>query len=184
MVKRRIFIAIDIPDELKKTARTFLDGFQTDVPVKKTKEENMHITVVFCENLSDGELEELEKAAEKTANRTKKFRLAPKRTVFAPPGADIKQMVWVTFKRSPEFVALSGEFTGFAEKNMKAPFPHVTLVRFNNLHYPNLKKLIPKEGTSLEGDVPPFTVERINIMESVASREGARYKLLKTFKLV
>ncbi len=184
MPKHRIFVAIDIPGELKKTARTLLENFQMDVPIKKTKEENMHITVVFCGNLTDEELWKLERSAEKIANRTQKIQLTPKRIVFAPPSADIKQMVWMTFKHSPEFVSLSEKFTGFAEKNMKKPFPHATLVRFNNLHYPNLKKLIPIEGIGLENKTHPFLVERINVMETITSHGGAQYKRLKTFKLV
>ncbi len=184
MSKHRIFIAIDIPDELKKLSETLLKDFQTNVPIKKTKEEDVHITIVFCGDLNDKELEEVEKTAEETANRTKKFQLTPKGIVFAPPHRKTKRMVWLTFKDSPEFSALSEKFSSFADKKMKGVFPHATLVRFNSLHYQNLKKLIPEEGISLESEARPFSVERINIMESILSKEGPRYKVLKTFKLV
>ena len=184
MKKRRIFIAISISPKLKKIALKFLNDFRTDIPIKKTKEENMHITVVFCGDTPDERLKKLKQDAGRITKQVSKFQLTPKKIVFAPPHAHTPNMIWITFKHSPEFVELSKKFSSHAPKKMKKAFPHITLARFDCSNFHGLKKLIPPGGVNLENEALSFSVERINIMESAPSLNGRKYKLLKTFELV
>jgi 2'-5' RNA ligase len=66
---------------------------------------------------------------------------------------------------------------------MLSPLPHVTLVKFENFHYSNLKNLLPPEGIDISDETDSFLVKFINLMESHLSREGAKYEKLTSFKL-
>lgn len=185
MSKHRVFVSIDIPEELKNVAEAGIEEFYKNNLARVGKKENWHITVVFCGDLTNEELERLKEKIKKIASETKKFDLVPDKIIFAPPyqskhGTEQAprkpRMVWLTFKYSPEFIKLSKEFSTFTDKNMLKPLPHSTLIRFKDFHYPKLKKLLPQEGINLE--VKSFTIESINIMESHLSPQGSKFETI------
>jgi 2'-5' RNA ligase len=176
MKKHRIFIAIDIPEGLKDVAEKEIEGFYKNPLARAVERENWHITLVFCGYLDEEKLKELKEKAKKIAEKTEKFELAPDKIIFAPPAKN-PRMVWLTFKRSPKFLKLSKEFSQFS-KNSRETLPHLTLIRFKEFYYPNLKKLLPENGTDLKNEGKSFIIESINIMESHLSPNGPKYELL------
>jgi len=144
MPKHRIFVSIDIPEELKKN-------------------ENWHITVVFCGYLDNEKLEKLKEATERISQDTKGFELTPDKIMLKD-----KRMVWLTFKYSLDFVKLHKRFSEFSQHSFN-PRPHVTLARLKNSGYPDFNKLLPAK---------PFIVKSINIMESHLSSKGPKYELI------
>lgn len=184
MKKRKIFVSLDIPDKLKDVAKTKLKDFYNNPLTRITKRENMHITVVFCGYLSEQELEKLKKETGRIAGEIKKFELTPKRIVFAPPHKKTKSMVWITFKNSPGFTNLSEKFSIFADKDMKETFPHITLSRFKDFYYPELKKLLPEDGIYFKDKTGAFEASSINIMESISSPNGHKYELIKKYDMI
>src|SRR3989344_4503337 len=84
--RRRIFIAINLPQEYKKRLISFEKKW-ADVPAKWTPQENLHITVVFLRDITDVELgqvclatkkEELENEISEIVN------LKPDKNTFTP----------------------------------------------------------------------------------------------------
>lgn len=143
MPKHRIFVSIDIPEELRKN-------------------ENWHITVVFCGYLDNEELDKLKEKTKEIAQNTKKFELTPDKIILKN-----NRMIWLTFKYSPQFVNLCKKFSELGQCGFS---PHITLVRLkNNKEHPRFDNLLPAK---------PFMVESINIMESHLSLQGAKYELL------
>ena len=179
--KKRVFVAIGLPEELKERVRQELVPFFKSGLARVVPPENLHLTLAFCGYLSDDELGRLEELASQAARRRKKFTLKPKRIIFAPPNRR-PRMVWLTFEKSPEFEGLAKEFAGFADGGLKI-LPHTTLVRFKDFHYPNLKNFLPAEGIELEG-AEPFLVEKIEVMESILSPNGPEYKLLGSYDMM
>jgi 2'-5' RNA ligase len=116
--KRRVFVSIEIPEELRK-------------------EKNWHITVAFCGYLDSAKLEKLTETAEKIAGETKSFELIPDKIINKN-----NRMIWLTFKYSPDFVRLAKKFSEFNESNFN-PIPHTTLRRLKNDEIPNFDYLLP-----------------------------------------
>lgn len=171
-MKHRIFIAINIPDALKNVAEEYLGKFYKNSLIRVVGKENWHITLVFCGYLNEEKLKKLKETAEKTADETKKFELSPDKIIFKN-----NRMVWLSFKQSPEFSNLSKRFNEFSHDTREA-FPHLTLIRFKEFYYPNLKKLLPENGIDLKNEGKSFIIESINIMESHLSPLGPKYNLL------
>lgn len=181
MEKHRIFVAIDIPEELKNITEKHLEPFYKNKLARVAEKDNWHTTVVFCGYLTDEEIEKLKKLAKKSTEEVKKFELIPDKIIFAPPKKP--RMVWITFKPSDAFEKLSRKLIDFTDKNMLRPLSHTTLVRFKEFHYYNFKKLLPENGIDLKKETEPFMVESINIMESHLSAKGPKYELLEKIKL-
>ncbi|MEW5907860.1 MAG: RNA 2',3'-cyclic phosphodiesterase [Patescibacteria group bacterium] len=175
-MKHRIFISIEMPEELKKIAEKYIEPFRESDLTRIGENSNWHITVVFCGYLDDRELNNLKKITEKISKEIKKFELIPDKIIFAPPNKK-PRMVWLTFKPSQIFLKLCRSFSEFSQ-DIREPTPHLTLVRFEQKHYPNLKKLLPENGFDLKKEAKSFIVDSINIMESHLSPRGPKYELI------
>jgi 2'-5' RNA ligase len=172
MKKYRIFVSIDIPEEVKNVAEAHIEGFYKNNLARVGEKENWHITVVFCEYLDEEKLKKLKEISKKIVSETNKFEITPDKIIFKN-----NRMAWLTFKQSPEFSNLSKRFNEFSH-HARQSLPHLTLVRFDQKYYPELKKLLPENGIGLEKETKPFIVEAINIMESHLSPLGPKYELL------
>jgi 2'-5' RNA ligase len=194
MPKHRIFLAIRIPEEIKDVAESYLKPFMGDKNIRIPKKEGWHITVSFCGYLTDQEAEELQKITEKAAFEINSFEISPEKIIWAPPDRP-KRMIWLTFKKSEEFADLKnkiekaivagqsgGLFRSFRKEN-REPNPHLTLARFREDHFFQIKNLFPEEGVSLQDKARPFLVTEIEIMESQLTRQGAEYSPLFKIKL-
>ncbi|MBI4691951.1 MAG: RNA 2',3'-cyclic phosphodiesterase [Candidatus Terrybacteria bacterium] len=175
-MKHRIFVAIDIPEELKNAAEAHIGEFYKNKLVRVVERENWHITVAFCGYLDDEKLNKLKEIARKITKETKSFELIPDKIIFAPPKRT-PRMVWLTFKNSPEFSKISKLFSKFNQE-AREPLLHLTLARFEEKHYSNLKPLLPQDGIDLKNETKSFMVKSINIMESHLSPKGPKYELL------
>lgn len=185
-MKHRIFVSINAPEELKKVAEKYIAPFMKSNLARVAENGNWHITVVFCGYLDDEKLNELKKAAKKIADETKSFELTPEKIIFAPLGhtrGKPPRMVWLAFKHSQEFANLCKKFADFGDSNLM-PSPHITLARFQQQHYLNLKPLLPSEGITLKEEAKPFIVKQINIMESYLSKNGQKYELAEKYNLL
>lgn len=184
-MKHRIFVSIDVPEELKIVAEKYIAPFMENDLARVAENNNWHITVVFCGYLDDEELNKLKETARKIADEMKSFELTPDKIVFAPLGHTLSKpprMVWLTFKYSKEFANLCKKFADFCDSDL-GPSPHITLARFQQQHYPNLKPLLPPGEIELKEEAKPFIVKQINIMESRLSKNGPKYKLVEKFNL-
>lgn len=187
MPKQRIFIAIQVPEELKNTAEFYMKPFLDDRDIRIPKREGWHITVVFCGYLEEEELKKVREIINSVALKTKSFEISPDRILFYPPKRPI--MVWLAFAASSQFSQLKKEIedgiissqTGGLFKNFRVDYPanpHMTLARFEEKYFPNIKKYLPSEGIDLTKETAPFSVKNIDIMESHLSRTGAEYEII------
>lgn len=173
MSKHRIFVSIDIPEELKNITEARIERFYKNELARVVKRENWHITVVFCGYLDEEKLNKLKEITQKIADKTKSFELVPDKIIFKN-----KRMIWLTFKRSVEFDNLNKKFIDFADDGILKPLPHANIVRFEEKHYPNLKNLLSEDGIDLMQETKPFGVKQIDILESHLSNIGPKYELL------
>lgn len=191
MEEIRSFIAIELPDELKRTlVRLQAQLKASDSPsVKWVDPYGIHLTLKFLGNVTFKQIEEITRAMEKAAAGISPFRLEVKDLgVF--PGPTKVRVVWV---------GLGGDLDRLTQLQEKieanvAPFgfppegrpftPHLTLARVREQATPqereNLGQLITNTKTTIDYT---FTVDSVNLMRSILSREGALYSRLATVPL-
>ncbi len=61
---------------------------------------------------------------------------------------------------------------------MREPNPHLTLGRFEENHFSQIKNILPQEGVDLSKETKSFPAKNIDVMESHLSCQGADYELV------
>ncbi len=135
----------------------------------------------------------MKKIVKNISSEFKPFELSPSKILFAPPSRP--RMIWLNFNKSSQFAELKnkienalisrqkgGLFKNFRQENHE-PNPHLTLARFEENYFPNIKKFLPKDGIDLTKETESFFAQSIDIMESRLSRSGADYKILTKIEI-
>ncbi len=176
-MKRKIFIAIQLPEEIKEKLFSLKNGF-SGIPVKLIEKNNIHITLNFIGYVKENEVEEIKINIGKAINHINSFNLRITDISCADTESKIPKMIWANIEESDEIIHLQK----ILEKNTGIKFfPHITLAQINAWEF---KKIEPGElpDINLELDLN-FKVESIDLMESKISRGKVKYKLLEKFKL-
>src|SRR3990167_4173932 len=95
VIDKRLFVAIEIPEELKNQLLKIGSKYQ-DKDIRWTKDKNLHITVQFLGNIKNVYIKQIEQELDDIAQNTNRFRLTIDKIIYAPPG-ETKNMVWVVF---------------------------------------------------------------------------------------
>ena len=188
-MRHRIFIAINLPEDIKKK----LEDYQAkwlELPCRWTKKENLHITLMFLGYLSDEELVEICNIVKEVALRNSLFSLNLKKILYGPPKKMPPRMVWVEGKKSEELgklqkdlenSLLSSEALAKEDINHESrPYaPHINLGRIKTWEF---RKIEPEERPEVNEEINlSFEVSSIDVMESELKRGGPEYTVLESF---
>jgi len=199
-MKHRIFIAVNLPEDIKENLVSYqkkIDGlfaFDWDEasgvkPIRWTKKENLHITLVFLGYVREEELLDLFRIVKEVASRNKSFEVHLNKICYAPPKKMPPRMVWAIGERSSEFTALRDDLERSLAVSEKVPFvpenrafsPHITLGRIKLWQW---RQIEPEERPDVSEDISlSFRVNSVEIMESRLKRGGAKYTVLKSYPL-
>lgn len=179
-MKRRVFIAIDLPQEVKARLETAISQWHW-LPIRWLKPEFWHITLIPPLYLEDEEIRSLQAVLEHTV-LAKPFQLYFSRLMFAPPGIAAR-MIWLEgttpkelsdLKKKLEDIMIARPYF-FPIRREARPFKlHVTLARFQP---GDLKDL--QEKVRMLGEVDlKCSAQGIVLMESHLKSEGAEYELI------
>ncbi len=179
-MKRRIFIAVDLPGELKTKISEMIKQWHW-LPIRWLKPENWHITLVPPVYLEDHEVELL-KALLQKRRFGQRPTLSFRRVILAPPGAPAR-MIWLEGKTPPELGKLEKKLERRWVEEARLPPPkhesrephlHVTIARFKPGEFRQLES-----KTRVLGEVDlGFEVKEIAIMESQLKPTGAEYSTI------
>jgi len=184
MTKRRLFIAINLPENVKER----LIGFQakwTDLEphsVNWVIKPNLHITLVFLGYVNDDEMYEICQTMKQVAKQQEPFSLKLERIIVGPPNAT-PRMFWAEGEKSQKLADLQGDLNNVIQQRTgyqyKAFRPHITLARFK---YEVAKKIreMPKVEELLNITI---LVESIELMQSNLKRTGPVYAVLESIEL-
>ncbi len=184
-MKRRIFVAIDLPARIKSQVGGVIKQWHW-LPIRWLKPENWHITLVPPVYFEDGESELLKEVLSQ-GRLGKKFTVGFSRIVLAPPG-EKSRMIWLEGETPPELVKLKRKIATawlaeprlprFEEESRPLEL-HVTLARFEP---DDLREI--EEKTKVLGEVKfEFGAGEISVMESCLHREGREYKTIGVLSL-
>lgn len=183
----RIFIAINLPEKIKKELSNFERDF-SNIPGRWVKPENLHITLLFLGSIKTENLPKIFETLNSVVSSFSKFKIELEKISFFPPKSFPPRMVWVFIKKSEILEKLQKEL----EKKMiksQIPFqkeekefaPHITLARIKKFEFRRLElEELPKIDEEINLS---FEAQSIDVMESHLKRKGPEYTLLKAFPL-
>ena len=176
MAKRRIFVALPIPSEIKKEIALWQEK-HSQIPIRWTKPENLHITVVPPWYVTDEEFQSTIQAIKESVKVIRSFSVHFDKVLFGPSGQPAR-LIWAEGVTPKEFVELRGRLedtlSRFVRKEKRPAKLHLTIARFRP---GTLEHLPPLNGeTQWE-----FEIKSMNLMESILKRTGAEYSVLESF---
>lgn len=184
-MKRRIFIALDLPPELKQQIAETIKQWHW-LPIRWSKPEHWHITLIPPVYLEDRELGSL-MAALKRQRLGGPFTVRFSQVILAPPGIPAR-MIWIEGATPAELPQLKKKLEKAWGDLGALPQPkaelrplslHVTLARFEP---GELKELEAK--TRVLGEVDfTFGVQEVAVMESHLKPSGAEYETVTCFPI-
>ncbi len=188
-MRHRIFIAINLPGDIKKRLVDYQSKWP-ELPIRWTKKENLHITLIFLGYLFDQELFEVLKITKEVASRNPSFSINLNKICYGPPKKMPPRMVWVLGKESQELGTLQRDLENSLlnlginqlKKEEARPYaPHITLGRFRQWEF---RRIEPEERPEVDEDIDlSFEVNSIEVMESQLKRGGAEYAALESAPL-
>jgi len=165
MATKRLFIAINLPMELKRE----LFGIQKQINSQLGEEytnaqlfkwvamENLHLTLKFIGEIGDSEIPKIITETENMAKGQKPFEVKTKKICY-DNGKQCPRLIWLTTNKG-----------------------HITLARIKQWVF---KSIEIDERPNINQDFEAkFLVQSIELMESVLKRTGPEYKIIKSFNL-
>ncbi len=198
--RHRIFIAINLPEEIKKDLSLYskkwsrpsrgssmAESPEQELPAKWTPKDNLHITLEFLGSLTDEEIGEVCLIAKGVAERHNCFSLNLKQILYGPPKKMSPKMVWAEGEKSKELTLLRQDLeNSLTEKIRFVPenrtfAPHITLARISAWEWRGIE---PEERPEINENLDlMFSVESIEVMESELHRGGPVYTILESHQL-
>lgn len=188
-MRRRIFIAINFPQEIKQKLQASQMKW-LELPAKWVRPENLHITLAFLGYVADEDLIEIFRVTREVASRHAPFLISLKKVCYGPPKKMPPRMVWASGERNMGLGSLqkdlenslfSGPMENTKEPELRAYTPHVTLARIKQWDF---RAIEPDERPQIDEDISlSFPVDSIEVMESQLKRGGAEYTILGSYNL-
>jgi 2'-5' RNA ligase len=188
-MRHRIFIGINLPEEIKKELEKFQFKF-SELPARWVKKENLHITLAFLGYVKDEDLPRIIEITKNVATRHAPFLIKIVKVTYGPPKVSPPRMVWAIGEKNENLWKLQEDLKN-ALMEMKIPqleeeegrgfIPHITLARIRKWEF---KQMEPEERPEIDEDLNfSFEVKSIEIMESHLKRGGAEYTILESIPL-
>lgn len=191
--RHRIFIAINLPPEIKKELNNFQQRFfgsQENQWAKLTAKDNLHITLQFLGDLTDEEIGSVCQAVKEVAEKQESFSINLNKIVYGPPKLKSNQppkFIWVVGEKSEELARLRQNLENvLVEKVSFVPeaqafSPHITLARISAWAWRGIE---PEERPEVDENIDlTFTVESVEVMESELRRGGPAHTVMESHQL-
>src|SRR3989344_27323 len=176
-MRRRIFIAINLPEKIKNQMADFQLKWP-ELPCRWVKRENLHLTLAFLGYLTDEEIINVCKTAKETTLKYSPFVIKMDKIIYGPPKKPAR-MVWLEGEKSENLTKLQDDLAGaLGIKEERDYSPHLTLGRLKQWEF---QRLEPEERPEINEDISlGFEVSSIEIMESQLKRNGPIYTILES----
>ncbi|NWF97925.1 MAG: RNA 2',3'-cyclic phosphodiesterase [Nitrospirae bacterium] len=182
----RCFIAVDIPDSIKKEISDLIEFLKkNDADIKWVSADNLHITLKFLGNTPEKLIAEIRDKISILAKSYKPFYIKIKGTgVF--PNIKYPRICWIGIEYPDTFIKLQKDIDksmkqlGFKEEERDFK-PHLTIGRIRSKKGTlNIIKELDNNALKEFGNV---FVDSLKIMRSVLKPTGSEYSSLHEIKL-
>ena len=182
----RLFVAIEIPDEIRKGLMTFLNELRGTAPQAKwARAENLHVTLKFLGDIEPLKLPTVQKPL--SSIRDKNPVTLSFRGIGFFPNERRPRVFWVGLEASDNLKTLAEVIDremhklGFPLEN-RAFTPHLTLARFEPPGLPPQLEAAAKNNA--EREFGSLSAGEFHLIESKLKRTGAEYTTLQSFPFV
>lgn len=176
----RTFIGISIPPDVSAVLMAGRALINSNQDLNWVPDSDYHITVKFLGHLPVSTIDEISAMVKGITRATHPFSIKVDRLELAPPqGAP--HMIWAHCAAEEGFFKLGHDLEDMLEpfnipKERHLQIPHIRLVRFN-------KSNPAKLSSDLNGLPLSFSVNQINLFESVRDDAGKHYIIRQSFNL-
>ena len=171
----RIFIAIEIPEEIKKE----IIEIQKQLPQfkgKLTEYENLHLTLKFLGEIEGDKIEELKKRLMEI--KFKSFETTLDKIGFFDKGK--RGIIWIHLTNCDDLQKeIDKKLEGFFEQE-KRFMSHLTIARIKDLKNRNK---FTEELKKIKVPAMKFSIKEFVLKESILNEKGPIYKDLEKYKL-
>ncbi len=169
---KRIFVAVNLPKEIKESLEKAKEPFEEGA-VRWVKKENLHITLLFLGDIKEEGVDDIYKKLKDLLKQEKSFFLETKKieydNIYNP------RLIWVVLKENKGLEQIARSLGNVKFK------PHITLARIKAWAF---KAIEVEERPVIEKAINlSFSIDSIEIMESILKKTGPEYKVLKSIKL-
>ena len=180
-MQKRLFMAISLPEDIKKRLFRFVEKEYKNLPVKWVRQENFHLTLNFLGYILDENVLNICKSVQEVAKNFQSFELQFTGAELGP-NSDTKKMIWIAGEKSKELSELKYQLDkslGFFVREKKNFRPHITLGRIRKEEW---RKIQPEPSVerNFRFSVPVSSVE---IFESKFEKGKRVYYALESFSL-
>jgi len=198
MIKKRLFIAINLPEQVKrklfewelKLEQEYGLGEFRGRSINWVIRNNLHITLIFIGYATDDETYEIAKQMKEVAKNHKQFFINLEKIILGPAydkssagKPPSQRMFWVQGGKSQELADLQNDLNEEIQQlggtKYNAFRPHINLARFKS----NVSRIIKEQGTIEKKINYQIPVESIDLMQSNLKRSGAEYIILERVNL-
>ncbi len=176
MNQKRVFLAINLPEELKEKIYSTFSEKLPEKELKKVEKENLHVTLLFIGYVPENYVKELKEKLQSLSS-AERFDASLKGI-----GCFGNRVLWLGVDKNAERIVelnkRACELLGIRDERFN---PHVTLARNKRMPYVKFAKLADKLKEIKFEEI--FPVESVDIMESILLRAGPVYKKLAELKL-
>lgn len=180
-MQKRLFVAIRLPEDIKKRLFRFVEKEYKNFPVKWSRQENFHLTLNFLGYILDENILNICESVQKASENINSFELQFTGAELGP-NSERKKMIWAAGEKSKELSELKYQLDKalrFFAKEKKDFRPHITLGRIQKDKW---KKIQPEPSVerNFRFSVPVSSVE---IFESKFEKGKRVYYVLESFPL-
>lgn len=191
---KRIFLAINLPENLKRKLAGYKDKWP-EIPANWVKEFNMHITLAFLGYVRDENLPDIIKKTKEVCDSHQSFEINLNKISYGPLGKPAR-MVWMTGEKSDALTKLAHDLeksllSGISQnmekylpgkkEGIRQFSPHITLARIKQMQFKRMElEDIPEINETINFRLE---VNSIEIMESEFKKSGPNYIVLESFEL-
>lgn len=185
-MRKRLFLAINLPakikDELVKKQQEIERMFGEECPIKWTRKENLHMTILFIGSVEIDNISEIIYNIEEVLKKNERIIEISFREIDYAPSLEAKRMVWLFGEKEDALENICKNISrGLGIKPDVKFIPHITLGRIIKWRF---NRIEPEEVPEINIDFK-FNLKTgtIDLMESELKRGGPEYTILKTFQL-
>ena len=186
--RHRIFLAINLAEKIKRRLENYQKEIESsfnfldcESPIRWTRINNLHITLVFVGDVFTQDLDGVLQAARKGAEDQTPFELKLNRICLAPPNKS-PRMIWLAGERNQQLETIKNSLEKALLGSSSGPSsPHITLGKIRQWQW---KRIDPEEMPQIDKEIPlNILVDSIDIMESESKKGGPQYTILESIKL-
>lgn len=175
-MQRRIFIGIELPQQVKKRLIQATEKWQ-NLPVKWSRIENLHITLLFLGHIGDEMIPDICNKLKRACQKSDIFDINFEKIALGP---DIKRarMFWLEGRPSEELKQFKNNINkelGIFQRDNVAIRPHITLGRIKKIDWKKLPK-IPVINDKLSISV---SVDSAQVSESLIEEGKRKFIILE-----